>query len=216
MATKSYPWKATAVSPQGDDGDDACSEVTNIILDVMQEIKTVAPPLSFRWHDKLQKKTIDKVVETLASGLSEPAILNDKMMFQRLMSYGVPMKEARDYSINTCMWWVIPGKNICFRASNVYEPDYRDVMLIGINNVANSLAALKKNIFDDTKAILLELIDALKNNWKGSEALLKDCLDAPKFGNDDDYVDLICRHVLIQLTEEVSTHKERGRNNLVF
>ncbi|HBN26891.1 MAG TPA: hypothetical protein DD405_05440 [Desulfobacteraceae bacterium] len=293
-------WQSITIGGVDKNGNDVCSEVTNIILDAMQEIKTVAPPLSFRWHDKLQKKTIDKVIETLASGLSEPAIFNDKMMLQRLMAYGVPIKEARDYSINTCMWWVIPGKNICFRASNsgqfslpkmlvlalnqgktfdgiqlscdspdpstfnslddiidafmihfrhnlkrllmvsnigdelykkylprpflsslldgcieraqdcrdwVYEPDYRDVMLIGINNVANSLAALKKIIFDDKKATLLEVIDALKNNWEGKEALLKDCLDAPKFGNDDDYVDLICRDISIQLTEEVSTHK---------
>ena len=293
-------WQSITIGGVDENGEDASSEVTNIILDAMQEIKTVSPPLSFRWHDKLSQKTIDKVTETLASGLSEPAIFNDKMMMQRLMGYGVPLKEARDYSINTCMWWVIPGKNICFRASNsgqfslpkmlilalnrgktfdgnqlscdspdpstfnsiddimdavmihfkhnikrlfmvsnigdalyqkylprpflsslldgcidraqdcrdwVYEPDYRDVMLIGVNNIANSLAAIKKLVYDEKKVSLSTIIDAMKNNWEGYDALLKNCLDAPKFGNDDDYVDLICRDISIKFAEEVNSHK---------
>jgi formate C-acetyltransferase len=83
-----------------------------------------------------------------------------------------------------------------------YKPDYRDVTLFGLNTVADSLAAIKKVVFDDKKASMGEMIDALKKNWEGYESLRKACLDAPKFGNDDDYVDLISRELARRFSEE--------------
>ncbi|MDY6852907.1 MAG: pyruvate formate lyase family protein, partial [Thermodesulfobacteriota bacterium] len=69
--------------------------------------------------------------------------------------------------------------------------DYREIIVLGLNNAADSLAAVKRVVFDDKKATMAELIEALKNNWEGHEDLRQLCLEAPKFGNDDDYVDLI-------------------------
>jgi formate C-acetyltransferase len=83
-----------------------------------------------------------------------------------------------------------------------YEPDYRDVTLFGLNTVADSLAAIKKVVFEDKKASMGEMIDALKKNWEGYETLRKACLDAPKFGNDDDYVDLISRELARRFSQE--------------
>lgn len=92
------------------------------------------------------------------------------------------------------------------RAQDVREwnhaPDYRDVDLFGLNNVADSLAAIKKVVFEDGVADMKKLVDALKNNWQGHESLRKACLEAPKFGNDDDYVDMISREFARRVTEE--------------
>jgi len=90
-----------------------------------------------------------------------------------------------------------------------YKPDYRDVTLFGLNTLADSMAAIKKVVFEDKKASMGELIDALKDNWKGHEELRKACLDAPKFGNDDDYVDLISR----ELARRISQETQRCRTN---
>ncbi|MFH1651192.1 MAG: pyruvate formate lyase family protein [Chloroflexota bacterium] len=62
----------------------------------------------------------------------------------------------------------------------------------GVVDTADSLAAIKKCVFEDKTIGRQELLDALKNNFKGREDLRKRLLDAPKFGNDDDYVDQIC------------------------
>jgi len=77
-----------------------------------------------------------------------------------------------------------------------------DVTLFGLNTVADSLAAIKKVVFEDKKASMEEMIDALKKNWEGHEGLRKACMDAPKFGNDDDYVDLISRELAQRFNEE--------------
>ncbi|HOJ14510.1 MAG TPA: pyruvate formate lyase family protein, partial [Deltaproteobacteria bacterium] len=56
----------------------------------------------------------------------------------------------------------------------------------------DSLAAVKKLVFDEKKYTLAELKEALANNWEGREEMRLDFVrNAPKWGNDDDYVDSI-------------------------
>ncbi|MCD8154972.1 MAG: hypothetical protein LUF78_09875 [Clostridiales bacterium] len=62
---------------------------------------------------------------------------------------------------------------------------------IGMVNVGDSLAAVKKLCFDDRKYSLAQLQEALDADWKGYESMREDFLKAPKYGNDDDYVDEI-------------------------
>ncbi len=67
--------------------------------------------------------------------------------------------------------------------------------LIGMINVADSLAAVKKLVFDEKRVSMSELKAALAANWQGNgyEELRNEFLAAPKYGNDDDYVDSIAR-----------------------
>ena len=64
--------------------------------------------------------------------------------------------------------------------------DYADV---GHQNVADSLTAIKKLVFEEKKISMTELLDALAVNFEGKEELRQMLLTAPKYGNDDDYAD---------------------------
>jgi pyruvate formate-lyase/glycerol dehydratase family glycyl radical enzyme len=68
---------------------------------------------------------------------------------------------------------------------------------IGMINVVDSLAAIKKLVFDEKKVTMKELQAALAANWQGEEyeKIRKMCLSAPKYGNDDDYVDSIAKEL---------------------
>ena len=70
---------------------------------------------------------------------------------------------------------------------------WRSFMLFSgsIPTVADSLAAVKKVIFEDRICTAEELLQALTDDWEGHERLRQRFLAAPKFGNDDDYVDSI-------------------------
>lgn len=68
--------------------------------------------------------------------------------------------------------------------------------LCGPANVGDSIAAVKKVVFDDKKVTMERLIDALDANFEGYEDVLYLLQKTPKFGNDDDYVDFILRDVL--------------------
>lgn len=63
--------------------------------------------------------------------------------------------------------------------------------MVGVVNAINSLAAVKKLVFDEKKISAEKLIEALNANWEGYEDIRKLCLEAPKFGNNDPYVDSI-------------------------
>jgi trans-4-hydroxy-L-proline dehydratase len=65
----------------------------------------------------------------------------------------------------------------------------------GCVDVADAFAAIKKLVFDDKKITMTQLMEAMKANWVGHEDLLQMCLKAPKYGNDDDYVDDIFNYV---------------------
>lgn len=61
--------------------------------------------------------------------------------------------------------------------------------LYGVVNAVNSLAAIKKLVFEEKKITAEELIEAMDDNFVEHEVLRKQLMDAPKYGNDDDYVD---------------------------
>jgi formate C-acetyltransferase len=74
------------------------------------------------------------------------------------------------------------------------------VVWTGLATYTDSMAAIKKLVFDDKKYTLEQLNEALKADFVGYDQIRTDCLNAPKYGNDDDYADLIAAD-LIHFTE---------------
>jgi pyruvate-formate lyase len=68
----------------------------------------------------------------------------------------------------------------------------------GMVNTADSLAAIKWLVYDQQKLSLQELVAALDANYFEQERVQRMLQAAPKYGNDNDYVDLIA--------QQVSTH----------
>ncbi len=78
---------------------------------------------------------------------------------------------------------------------------------VGLATAADSLAAVKRLVFDEKSVTMAELMEAIKRNFEGFEELQRRLLfKAPKFGNDDDYVDQIARKVSMFWTQEVFKH----------
>lgn len=80
----------------------------------------------------------------------------------------------------------------------------------GVVNVGNSLAALKKLVFEEKKLTPPELKEALDNDFSGEEGeRIRQLLinGAPKFGNDDDYVDELTDGVYRIFIRELAKYK---------
>lgn len=59
----------------------------------------------------------------------------------------------------------------------------------GLATYVDSMAAIRKLVYEDGKYTLEQIRDALLANFEGYDALRRDCVNAPKYGNDDNTVD---------------------------
>jgi formate C-acetyltransferase len=66
---------------------------------------------------------------------------------------------------------------------------------LGFGTAIDSLAAIKRLVFDEQKLSMGELLDAIDDDFEGHEATRQLCLNAPKYGNDDPYADGIGRDI---------------------
>jgi pyruvate formate-lyase/glycerol dehydratase family glycyl radical enzyme len=77
---------------------------------------------------------------------------------------------------------------------------------IGHQNVSDSLVVIKKLVFEEKKITMSELLDALAVNFEGKEDLRQMLLNAPKYGNDEDYPDNMFNDVTIDITKMMAQH----------
>jgi len=86
--------------------------------------------------------------------------------------------------------------------------DFISGLQVGIANLGDSLAAIKKCVFEDRTVTAAELWEALASDFAGERGeqirLLLDA--APKWGNDEDYVDGLLVEAYDSCIDEISKH----------
>ncbi|MCR4667701.1 MAG: glycyl radical protein [Desulfovibrio sp.] len=89
--------------------------------------------------------------------------------------------------------------------------DYSYFEFLGYGTIVDSLAAIKKLVFEDKKLTMKEVVDACRADFKGYEPVREMLRKAPTYGNDDPYADTIARDVdrICQL-EAMKSSQERG------
>lgn len=68
----------------------------------------------------------------------------------------------------------------------------------------NSLAAIKKLVFDGEKYSLQQVYEACKVDFENYEVTRQELWNAPKWGNDNDYVDLIGKEIIEFCCKEIT------------
>jgi len=90
-------------------------------------------------------------------------------------------------------------------------------IFIGTADIFNSLASVKRLIYEDKKLTWDELLEALGNDFEGHEEIRQMCLSAPKYGNDIPEVDEIATETTQFAVEEVWKYKGRyGGDRLII
>lgn len=287
MAGASMTTRVLDIGGQTHDGKDATNEMSYVILDATQSIGLTNPAIAIRLHRDTPIEFYRAIAEAVRAKAGVFSFFNDEFEIPYLTGMGIPLEDARNYLIEGCMRWNIPGKPMAHRALGGFfvEPkcleyalfqgvdkrdgrqwgartpdpltftsiedvieafltqvrffmerlalfnamtdqnekerlpqpfnsalldgciergmDCRDykwfsktlVNPVGQVTVWNSLVAMKKWVFEEKKVTMAELLGALKNNWEGKEDLRQLFLQAPKFGNDDGYVEPFAREI---------------------
>lgn len=87
--------------------------------------------------------------------------------------------------------------------------DFISGLQVGIANMADSLAAIKKLVFDERRITPAELADALESDFAGEKGeQIRQMLvnDAPKYGNDDDSVDQLVVDAYQSYIDEIAKY----------
>lgn len=88
--------------------------------------------------------------------------------------------------------------------------DFVSGLQVGIANLGNSLAAIKRLVFEEKKITKAQLLDALETDFgnKEGEKIRQLLLNtAPKYGNDDEYVDQLLKEAYLEYIHEIETYR---------
>lgn len=283
------------------DGEDACSDLTRLCLEVARDRKLPYPNIAVRVHHGSPDWLYDAILDTVKAGCGQPMILNDDVFTPNFKKLGYSDEIARDYFNMGCVELMIQGKQPLWGAANsvVYTeclqesldayasgalkadtfdafmedylarirtgidechqaalarkasmwdtcydpfcslltqdciargkdmhhggsacPPHWSIYAHGLGTLADSLAAIKKFVYDEKRISLDRLIEVLDTNFAGEEALHA-MLDrgTPFFGNDIDGTDEIANRVFYELTKtifELNTLSEEDKYVATF
>lgn len=96
------------------------------------------------------------------------------------------------------------GKNVMADGAE-YQQFSMYLIPVGPIDASDSLTAIRKCVYEDGTIGKQELLDALKANFEGYEDVRQLLLNAPKYGNDDDYADDMAVRFHAFLVEEMRT-----------
>jgi len=95
--------QALCVGGLGANGEDCSNELTFLLLDVMEGLKTRQP----NWHARVSansgERYIDRVVEVVVSGGGSPALYNDDVIMAAMIERGVDESKVWNYATVGCV-----------------------------------------------------------------------------------------------------------------
>lgn len=118
-----------------------------------------------------------------------------------------------------CMNRPVPALSISFEECIENAKDYawggakyntgNGIICIGVSDLINSVAAVKYLIFDKKTMTMQQLLSALASDFEGAPEILKACKEAPKYGNDDPYVDEIATELFAYIADEIESYRSK-------
>ncbi len=279
------------------DGTNGVSEMSYLILEVMDELKLLQPSSNVQISRKSPEKFLKEAIKISRKGWGQPAFYNAEAIIQELINMGKSIDDARACGIasgcvetgtagkeayvltgylnvpkvlelvmnrgydpytkkqvapdlgdpitfssyeafyknvyNMLKYVVdvkIAGNNLIERMYMEYMPvpllsvitddcisrglDYNMggakyntsyIQCVGIATITDSLAVIKKNVYEENKMTMDAVIKACKSNFEGCEELFDLVYNhTPKYGNDDDYADDILKTVTQSLQDAIS------------
>lgn len=137
--------------------------------------------------------------------------------FQRTVDAMRKFKDAQ-YDALPYVWPEIATSLNCHgtieRGLDITAPRGVDVQftstnILGIPNVADSLFAIQKLVFEEKAYTLAEVEKAIRQNWKNNEVMRLRFLKQHKYGNDIDDVDAL----YVRISESIADILDRTTNN---
>lgn len=293
------------------DGSDGVSEVSYIMLEIVEELHILQPGNSIHISSRTPERFLRAGCKVIRQGHGYPSVFNPDVYIQEMMRQGKSLQDAREGGCSGCIevgafgkeaylltgylnvpkileitlnngYDPVSGKQVSIQTGNAcdfknynelynaflkqlqyivdqkmrvsnyidrmfakYAPatflslfiddciakgkDYYNcgprynttyIQCTGLGTVTDSLSTLKKQVFEDKKYTMDELLQAVAGNFEGAEAMRQYILNkTPFFGNDNSYADDIAVKVYNDLFETIdgkpNTKGETFRLNML-
>ena len=92
-------------------GQDVTNDLSYLILDAMNHMRTPNPTLGARIHPGTPPEFLETVSSMLLEGMTNIQFLNDDVIIAAMQLRGVPLEEARKYGIIGCVEPAVPGRS---------------------------------------------------------------------------------------------------------
>ncbi|HAQ21438.1 MAG TPA: formate C-acetyltransferase/glycerol dehydratase family glycyl radical enzyme [Prolixibacteraceae bacterium] len=277
------------------DGSDGTSEVSYLMLEILEELHILQPGCSVHISTKTPDKFLYAAIRVIRQGHGYPSVFNPDVYVPELLRQGKSLQDAREGGCSGCIEVGAFGKeaylltgylnvpkileitlnnginpvtgihvgpetgdpstfktydelynaflkqlnyvvDLKMRVSNYidrmfakYAPapflsvviddcvnrgkDYYDggpryntsyIQCCGLGTTTDSLASLKKHVYENLTFSMDRVLNAVRNNFEGEEALRQTIMNrTPFFGNDDDYADSIAIKVYNDLVAAI-------------
>lgn len=80
---------------------------------------------------------------------------------------------------------------------------------IGVADLINSIVVVKELVYDKKLVTMERLCDAITADFEGFEDVQHLCLDCTKYGNDDDDVNALVRHIFNYIADYIESYSNR-------
>ncbi len=101
----------TVIGGVDSDGNDATNELSYLMLEAMQRVRTPQPNFGVRLHKEAPREFRDVIVQAVADGIGNLQLFGDEGITASLTNRGVLLQDARDYGIVGCVEQAVPGKS---------------------------------------------------------------------------------------------------------
>lgn len=139
----------------------------------------------------------------------------DEQMEKRLENLGLSKEIAPDPLISTMFDGCIEkGRDLT--DVNTVPYTFHLLLITGLSNTVDSLAAIRKLVFEDHLYTLEDFREAIEHNWEGYEKLRLLALNkTPKYGNDDPAADDILARVLKDFEKRIDVWNAKQEKLIV-
>jgi formate C-acetyltransferase len=154
----------------------------------------------------------------------------DPAAFESFEDFTKALKDHIDHTIHAtvvgshlldeiCLERPVPALSLTFKECIENGTDYsaggakynvgNGIILIGVADLVNSLAAVRQLVYEDRSVTMEELLAALAANFEGYEHVRELCLAAPKYGNDDKRVDNLAAEIFTYIADEIEQYESK-------
>ena len=145
-------WNNCVIGGVDENGNDATNELSYLILDSADEIRTPHFTITMRVNENTPQKLIHRGMEIVRTGLGMPAFISDKSYIKGLMDQGVSQTDARNYALAGCLDLNIPGKSKINALGMFVCPKVLDItMHNGYNYNTDEVVGLRTGEMKDFK-----------------------------------------------------------------